>query len=94
MRTNLLLLTSPKCDLDEVDKAIIQVVECHFEVILCYLSNRKCKFFKLKKATIQMVEWHLKFIDCLLTTSTLTLVRSRKRYFKWSQGTGNTFSSS
>ena len=42
------LLTSPKCDLDEVEKAMIHVVECHFEVIFCFLINRKCEFFKSK----------------------------------------------
>jgi len=34
---------------DEVEKAMIQVVNCHFEVIVCFLTNRKCDFFKLKK---------------------------------------------
>ena len=29
----LCLVTSPKCDLDEVEIAMIEVVECHFEVI-------------------------------------------------------------
>jgi len=45
---------------------MIQVVECHFEVIFCFLTNRKCDFFQVDKATIQVVEWQLKFIFCLL----------------------------
>ena len=49
------LFTSPKCDLDEVEKAMIQVVEWHFEVIYCLLTNRKCNFFEVDKATIQVV---------------------------------------
>jgi len=47
---------------------MIQVVECHFEVIFCYLTNRKCDFFQVGKATIQEVEWHLKVIFCLFTS--------------------------
>ena len=43
-------MTSPKCELDEVDKAIIQFVECHFEDILWYLPNRKRKFFQVEKS--------------------------------------------
>jgi len=41
------LLTSPKCDTVEVEKAIIHVVDLHFEVIFCFSTNRKCDFFKL-----------------------------------------------
>jgi len=32
-------MTSPKCDLEEVEKAMIQVVEWQFEVIFCFLTN-------------------------------------------------------
>ena len=42
------LLTNPKCDLGEVEKAMIQVVECHFEVIICSLTNQKCEFFSIR----------------------------------------------
>ena len=38
------LWKSLKCDLDEVEKAMSNVVECHFEVIFCFLTNRKCDF--------------------------------------------------
>jgi len=34
---------------DDVEKAMIQVVKCHVEVIFCFLTNRKCDFFKLIK---------------------------------------------
>ena len=47
------LWTRPKCDLDEVEKAMIQVVKCHFEVIFCLLTNRNCNF-KVDKTTIQV----------------------------------------
>jgi len=32
-------------EFDEVEKAMIQVVKCHFEVIFCFLTNWKCDFF-------------------------------------------------
>ena len=32
------LLSTPKCDFDKVEKAMIQVFECHFEVIICFLT--------------------------------------------------------
>jgi len=33
------LLTSLKCDFDKVEKGMIQVFECHFEVIIRFLTN-------------------------------------------------------
>jgi len=44
---------------DEFKKAIIQVVECHFEVIFCFLTNRNFHFFQVDKMTIQVAEWQL-----------------------------------
>ena len=35
------LLTSPKCDLGEVEERMFQVVERHFEDILYFLTNKK-----------------------------------------------------
>ena len=65
---NFLLLTSPKCDLDEVEKAMILVVERHFEVIFCFMTNRKFNFIQVDKVTIQVVEWPLgKTIQLLAT---------------------------
>ena len=48
-----------KMQFDEVEKAIIQFVECHFEVIISFLTNRNCDFFQVDIATIQVSEWHL-----------------------------------
>jgi len=39
---------------NEVDKAKMQVVKCHLEVIFCILTNRNCEFFQVHKATIQV----------------------------------------
>ena len=55
-------LTSPKLYLNEVEKAMIQVVEWHFEVIFCFLTNRKCAFFEVDKATIEVVERYFLFL--------------------------------
>ena len=52
---------------DEVKKAMIQVVQCHFEVIFCNLINGNCDFFQVVEATIQVAEWHLKVNYCILS---------------------------
>jgi len=49
------LFTIPKCDLDEVEKALILVVEWHIEVIYSLLTNRKYYFFEVDKETILLV---------------------------------------
>ena len=43
------LLTSPKCDFDEVEKAMIEIVEWHIKVIFNFLTNRKGDFFQFDK---------------------------------------------
>ena len=52
------LLTSLKLDFDEVEKAMLYLFECYFEVLLYFLTNQKCEFFQVDKATIQVAEWH------------------------------------
>jgi len=37
-------MANPKCDLNEFEKAMIQVVESHFEIISCFSTKRKCEF--------------------------------------------------
>jgi len=41
---------------DEVEKEMIQDVECHFEVIFCFWTNRNSDFFKVDIETIQVGE--------------------------------------
>jgi len=41
---------------DDVKKAMIQVVKCHFEEISCFLPKRNCDFFQVDKATIQVAK--------------------------------------
>jgi len=60
-------LASAKMQFDEFEK-VMQVVECHFEVIFCFLTNGNFDFFQVDKATIQVAEWQLKVIFCLLTS--------------------------
>jgi len=36
------LLTNPKCDFCEVEKAMFQGLACHFELIFGILANPKC----------------------------------------------------
>ena len=57
---------------EEVDKAMIRVFKCHFEVIFCFLTNRNCHYFQVDKAIIQMAEWHVKVIFFLLQAQYLT----------------------
>ena len=48
-----------------------QVVNCHFEVIFCFLTNKNCDFIQVDKTTIQGTKWNLKVIFCLLTSAKL-----------------------
>jgi len=47
---NFYLLTSSKCDLDEIDKAKIHVLSSQFELIFCLLTSPKCDLRKVEKA--------------------------------------------
>ena len=47
---------------DEFEKAMIQVVEFHFEIIFCFLTNRNFNFFLVDKAMIQDAEWLIKVL--------------------------------
>ena len=48
------VFTIEKCDLFEVDKAIYQVVERHFESIFCLLSSPKCDVVEVEKAMFKV----------------------------------------
>ena len=45
-----ILLTSPKCDLGETEKAMNQGQECHFELIFGILSISKWDLVEVEKA--------------------------------------------
>jgi len=46
-------MNRPKCDFDEVEKAMIHVFDWHFEVIFCFLSTPKFEFVEVEKAMFQ-----------------------------------------
>jgi len=56
------LSTSPKCDLSEVDKVMVQGLECLFEFIFGILTITKCDVVEVEKAMFQGLAWHLQLI--------------------------------
>jgi len=52
------LLTSPKCDLGKVEKALFQGLAYHFELIFGLLTIPKCDLGEVRKTMIQIVEWY------------------------------------
>ena len=60
------LLTSSKCDLDEVNKAMIQFLASYFELIFNLLIGPKCDLRNVEKAIYQG-RWILNFDISLLT---------------------------
>ena len=88
------LWTSPKCDLDEVEKTMIQLVEFHFEVFSASWPTENVAFFKSIMRLFKCSNGTKKSFFASWQAQNSTLVRSRKRCFKWSSGTRNSFSSS
>ena len=56
------LLTSSKCDLGEVDKAMFQEFLCQYELIYDLLTIQKCDIVEVKKALFQGAAWHFQAI--------------------------------
>ena len=52
------LLKSQKFDFGEVEKAMLQVVARHWELIFFPLSNPKCELDEVAKASFQRVACH------------------------------------
>ena len=52
-------LDQPKLDLREIEKAMLQVLECHFELILGLLTIPKCVFVEVDKAIFLWPVWHI-----------------------------------
>jgi len=53
LSTNFRTLDHPKVDLGEVEKAMLQVLACNFELILGLLTIPKCVFAEVEKAIFQ-----------------------------------------
>ena len=47
------LLTSPKCDLGEIEKAMSQDFTCHFELIFGLFTIAKCELVEIEKSMFQ-----------------------------------------
>jgi len=47
------LLTSPKCDLSEVEKAMFQGLACHVELIFGILTILKCDLVEVENTLFQ-----------------------------------------
>ena len=56
------LLTIPKCDFIEVEKALFQGLACHFELLFCLLTTPKCDLGEDVKAMFKGLERHSQLI--------------------------------
>ena len=54
-----ILFSCPKCDLDEVDKALFQGDAFHFDNLL---TIPKCDFGEFQKTMFKDLEWHSQII--------------------------------
>ena len=91
LRTYFLPFDQPKMRFGWSRKSDDSSCRMALQVIFCFLSNRICDFFKLiKRRFTSSNGTHFLPLD----KRNSTLVRSRKRCFKCSPGTGNSFSSS
>ena len=84
------LLTSPKWDLGEVEKANFQGVAWHFDLILDVLTKPNFDLREVEKAMFQGLAWHSQLILDLWTSQKCDL-KWKKRCFKVSNGIHNLF---
>ena len=84
------VMNSPKCDFHEVEKAMIQV----FEVIFCFLATPKFDFVEVEKAMVQVTPCTGNPYPSYWTRQNVTWGMSRRRCFKGSHVTSNSFSAS
>ena len=56
------LLTIPKSELVEVQKAMFQGLACQFELIFSLLTFPKCDLAEFHKAKYQGLAWHFQLI--------------------------------
>jgi len=80
--SNFFLLTSPKCYLGDVEKAMFQVFACHFEIIFGLLTIIKCDMGEVEKAIFQVLARHSELNFCLLTTTKCGLCEYKKAMFQ------------
>ena len=72
------LLTSPKCELCKVEKAILQGLEFNFEM---KLTSSKRDLDELVKVMIQVLASHFELVCCLLTSPKYDFGEAEKAFF-------------
>jgi len=79
--THFCLLSSPKCDLCEVKKAMFQVGARHCELIMCLLTSPKCDLGEVEKAMFHGLACDFELIFGPLTNTKCVLVEVEKEIF-------------
>ena len=62
------LLTRPKCDLGDFEKAKFQGFPCQFELIFGYLNIAKCEFDEVENLMFQGLIWLFQIIFGIWTS--------------------------
>jgi hypothetical protein len=75
------LLTGPKCDLSDDEKAMFQGVGCPCELIICLLAVPKSDLSEDEKAMFQGVDWSFELIFCFLAGPQCDLREVEKAMF-------------
>ena len=73
------LLTSPKFDFGEVEKALFQMFAKHWGIIYFLLTNPKCDLCEVKKAMFQGLACHFELTFGLLANPKCDLDESKAR---------------
>jgi len=75
------LLTSPKCDMSKVEKAIFEGLVSHLELIFGILIIPKCDLVEVEKSIFELHLWHFQHISGLGLSRNATWVLSKERLF-------------
>src|SRR5215510_6851423 len=85
------ILGGLKCDFCDFKKVMFQVVLRTYEVIFYLIDGPKRVLGEVEKAIVHDGELPYKIIFCFLGAVNATWTRSRKRCFKWSTGSPNSY---
>src|SRR5215510_3423630 len=85
------ILGGLKCDFCDLKKVMFQLVVRPYEVIFYLIDGRKRDLSEVKKAIVHGGELPYEIIFYFLGAENATWTRSRKRCFKWSKGTTNSY---
>jgi len=78
--------------LDKVEKAMLQLIICHYELIFGIFTIPKYDFVEGEEALFQAHAWHYQPILGLCTSPKCDLGEVNKAIFSCLQGTANSFS--